>query len=86
MQPMVANVVLLEGLLGVGIVTGGQKNITDGKAMAFDNSSQRVCQPWSRDDLLVYASVCPCLACTNAMRYMVRFCRTAPVQCETSSS
>ncbi len=58
MQPVVANVVLLEGLLGFRHCDWRSENGTDGNAMVFDNSSQRVCQKAGAEMICTYMTVC----------------------------
>ena len=60
MQPIVANVVLLEGLLGLGTVTDGLKS-TLSKATVFDNSSQSVYQKPEAGMICGYKAVCVCV-------------------------
>jgi len=63
MQPIVANVVLLEGLPCLGTVTDGLKS-TISKATVFDNSSQSVYQ---KPEARVCVCVCACVrACVRA--------------------
>ena len=81
MQPIVANVVLLEGLPCLGTVTDGLKS-TISKATVFDNSSQSVYQkPEAR------VCVCVCVrACVRAcVRLWVRVRACACVSVSVSS-
>ncbi len=60
MQPIIANLVLLEGLLGLGTVSGGLKS-TISKATIFHNSSKSVCQKPEAGMICAYKTLRMCV-------------------------